>query len=541
MTQRDPLGRLVAFLLVLYAAWYLVLAVVIPLPLAINGLLDDSFYYLQVARNVARGLGSSFDGVTLTNGYHPLWMFLLVPVHLLAGSDPGLCIRLGLILCASFGMGGLVRVRGILRSHAGPWTAAAGLLLFAWPRFFGQTVSLLETACLLFLHLTVIGILVGGRPGRRSRALLGLFLGLACLARLDTIFLVASVAALGIVHAARGQDCGKDESGRSDGRTFPARLWGNLWFLGISIAVVAPYLLWNLAVFGRLQPISGAIKSTFPHPHPHWRYLRAFPEFTLLLLIGSGYLLASLRRHSSRLTRALGFYGLAAIFHMIYTLLFLGWGVDRWHFALLIPLGILGIPVLFDRFITRLESGGSRGFTGGRPVFHRWSILLVGLVLAVSVQAYSIRVRSGRHLAAVREAALWARGNLPADAVFGMSDSGVFAYFSRRTTVNLDGLVNNFEYLDMLRQGRLEQYLRERDIGYILDVFAYGNPEVLSGTYESRVLRFWYRPAQRVAGQIVVFRQDEVYRRDLLSRRGSALPPEPNAIILYRYRPEAQW
>ena len=41
---------------------------------------DDSFYYLEVARHVARGDGFTFDGLHPTNGFHPLWLLLLVPI-----------------------------------------------------------------------------------------------------------------------------------------------------------------------------------------------------------------------------------------------------------------------------------------------------------------------------------------------------------------------------------------------------------------------------------------------------------------------------
>ena len=41
---------------------------------------DDAFYYLGVARSLAEGHGSTFAGSIMTNGYHPLWLALLVPV-----------------------------------------------------------------------------------------------------------------------------------------------------------------------------------------------------------------------------------------------------------------------------------------------------------------------------------------------------------------------------------------------------------------------------------------------------------------------------
>ncbi|MBM4043131.1 MAG: hypothetical protein FJ290_31970, partial [Planctomycetes bacterium] len=56
---------------------------------------DDAYYYFKVARNVVAGQGATFDGIHPTNGYHPLWMGMLVPV---AGvvKDPLLFVRVAL-------------------------------------------------------------------------------------------------------------------------------------------------------------------------------------------------------------------------------------------------------------------------------------------------------------------------------------------------------------------------------------------------------------------------------------------------------------
>jgi len=55
-------------------------------------LYDDAYYYFGVARNLAAGHGSTFDGIHSTNGYHPLWCWLLVPVFALV-DDPGRAVR----------------------------------------------------------------------------------------------------------------------------------------------------------------------------------------------------------------------------------------------------------------------------------------------------------------------------------------------------------------------------------------------------------------------------------------------------------------
>ena len=41
---------------------------------------DDSYYYFLTASNLASGKGPTFDGLHPTNGFHPLWMGVLVPV-----------------------------------------------------------------------------------------------------------------------------------------------------------------------------------------------------------------------------------------------------------------------------------------------------------------------------------------------------------------------------------------------------------------------------------------------------------------------------
>lgn len=46
-------------------------------------LVDDGYYYLQIACNVAQGKGFTFDGLIYTNGFHPLWEFHLVVLFLL--------------------------------------------------------------------------------------------------------------------------------------------------------------------------------------------------------------------------------------------------------------------------------------------------------------------------------------------------------------------------------------------------------------------------------------------------------------------------
>lgn len=528
-----PWTRVGVFLILLYAAWYFYLALGISLPLAINGLLDDSFYYLQVARNVAAGAGSSFDGIELTNGYHPLWMWLLVPVHWVAAARPETCLRIGLVISSVLGVGVLLWIRHVLNRQATAWAAAIGLLLFAWPRILGQTVNMLESGLLLFTYMTIVALLVSNRATAAGRGVaFGILLGLAALARLDTVFLWIAVGILGVARGLQGRaliHAPEIPIERDRGRL--ARIVENVAPLALGLVIVAPYLYWNHSRFGHWTPVSGYVKTSFPHPEFQARTFLDFKEFTLLALVGVGFLLASLRPRSSRIVQALGIFGLASALHMAYTVLFMRWGVDRWHFAITIPAGVLGLPLLLDRALGVFAPGRGRAL--------RVALVAGGVVLAIAAQGYSLRARAGRHLDGSRAVALWARDHLPEDSVYAMTDAGVFAYFSGRTTVNLDGLINNYRYQDYLRAGRLVEYFEEKSIDYVYEQASYGRADYLDGTYTTRPFRIWYRHGNRLAGEITLYREDEVKRVNVVSRLAAMQEPQRNALILYRYRKPA--
>jgi hypothetical protein len=80
---------------------------------------DDAFYYFKVAQNITEGRGSTLDGINPTNGYHPLWMLICIPIFSLARFDLILPLRV------------LVLVSGAI-------SAATGVLLF---RLVKRTLS----------------------------------------------------------------------------------------------------------------------------------------------------------------------------------------------------------------------------------------------------------------------------------------------------------------------------------------------------------------------------------------------------------------
>ena len=63
---------------------------------------DDAYYYYKIAQNISEGHGSTFDGINLTNGYHPLWMLICIPIFSLARFDPILPLRVLILVTGIF-------------------------------------------------------------------------------------------------------------------------------------------------------------------------------------------------------------------------------------------------------------------------------------------------------------------------------------------------------------------------------------------------------------------------------------------------------
>src|SRR5262249_11724659 len=71
-----------------YAALMLLYVLLVGLPILFKPLdqaitfsaIDDALYYPKIAYNIVQRGMCSYDGVTATNGFHPLWLISLLPV-----------------------------------------------------------------------------------------------------------------------------------------------------------------------------------------------------------------------------------------------------------------------------------------------------------------------------------------------------------------------------------------------------------------------------------------------------------------------------
>ncbi|MCI0609478.1 MAG: hypothetical protein L0Z71_10510 [Anaerolineae bacterium] len=163
---------------------------------------DDAYYYFKVAQNISEGYGSTFDRINPTNGYHPLWMSICIPIFALARFDLVLPLRILLLV-----MSGLSVATGILlyRLIGKVFAPAIGAIAALFWVFSFDVLGIvyqhgLETGIAAFFVVLLVYKLFEfekswrkNAVSRRQILILGIIAALAMFSRLDLVFLAGIV------------------------------------------------------------------------------------------------------------------------------------------------------------------------------------------------------------------------------------------------------------------------------------------------------------------------------------------------------------
>lgn len=247
---------------------------------------DDFYYYLKVAQNIAAGHGSTFDGSTLTNGYHPLYMLLLVTVcHI--GTQLSFIFKFLWFLDTLCAFATFLLLRGFFsRRQVNPWLAngLALVLLSVFMRLFFMQMEVTLTIPIGLGFLTLADRLPE-RYSKRRLLVLGALAALMVLSRLDSIFLVLLFSGALLFNAAYRAVL------------TPAKIAAFAGACGFPLAI---YFAINERFFHRLMPISGAAKQLKLSWRPSSLALHSLRGFTGLFLAITicALLIFLLRAHS---------------------------------------------------------------------------------------------------------------------------------------------------------------------------------------------------------------------------------------------------
>ena len=457
-------------------AWHMLARFDLVALLLVNA--DDAFYYFQIAWHMARGEFSTFDGgITRTNGYHPLWLLLITPFYWVFDKAAALfAIKVFEIMLVA---GGVSLIAAAARLARLPWI----LLFAALPMLYRQDGLILGTeaaAGLFMLGLFFFAItLFAQNPARWRWPLATVAFALPWM-RLEyaAISLAATAALLLIEWSWRDRPApGARE------RSLPT-LKAVGPFLAAGAGLLA-YFGYNGIVFGGIVPVSAVAKQV--HSHFQWEkeggydlarnvhdflQVHAFDnELWLVLEVFIYVLLVWWFAHRSRsregwllLAFLVGLFGLAAghLAKFVQSILtvHLTWGSYIWYFvpvylmeAILIPARCFVAIWLIRHFIgPRLPRASGTSSPG---------IVIVGAAFLYATTHFTAPFRLVDRLnvetshnwnSATLMGTMVMNRVLPEGSVVGSWDSGMIGYFSHFPVVNLDGLVNSYDYVNFARE-----------------------------------------------------------------------------------------
>jgi hypothetical protein len=216
-------------------------------------LVDDGFYYLGYARNIALGNGATFDGLIETNGVQPLWALILVAVGKLI-SDPvdfmhaALIVSVMLAIISAWAM--YIVVKRLFNAPLCYVVWLFYLAMIASPQLIlsGMEIS----ANLAFFTLALAAVLQVRQIKFLPTLGAGILVGLACLGRVDNLIMTPAFAVILL------WSNGTLEELRQSWRR---ALLSVFWLALPIVLILSFYLLFNISTFGHPLPVSGTVKS----------------------------------------------------------------------------------------------------------------------------------------------------------------------------------------------------------------------------------------------------------------------------------------
>jgi hypothetical protein len=455
------------------------LIVLQPFEFLVRHLKDDSFYYLKTANNIALGLGSTFDGINRTNGYHPLWMLNLVPIYWLLPHSPLDALRVVMILIAIYHtIAAVILYYLVSRLHNEIVGMIVGLAWALSPFVLRIDLNGMESAlyALLLLLLTYrITIFFKDSAGRwklriekkRSLLVLGMLVALCMLARLDAVFLCAAILISSGFATVRSHGLHK-----------------NIAVMGLFSApiclLVGSYLLYNLISFGHLNTISGLIKSpAFPIPIQEFFMRLLWPiapiytrtgivaAFSVLavafaIVLASLVMSRSLRTFTRLIWRRYDWLWIGALLLYAYISVSQTY-IFNWYYVPMILLFTLIFADVLGIFIQSFKPNTIK-------ITLAWmSASLVALYILIAASEFNARKNDTAYEAF--HASVWIKKHLPENAIGAAWNAGVISYFSDRQIINLDGLINSYAYYDAMKRGEEPEFVINQHVAYVFDMY----------------------------------------------------------------------
>lgn len=420
---------------------------------------DDASYYLLIAENIVKTGRSTFDGTTITTGYHPLWLALNVGLAGLSGGSRETWLAALVVVCAALSLAQAALLQRLLQRliPTSPLLVTSVVLLVgAWSlrlSFSGMECALVTPAliwCALALHEALEARVF--TPWAALR--LGLLAALCGLARVDALPFGLACGAVALLSR---KPFSFTQALRL-GACFALGLVPFAIYLGINYAIggsvlttsaqaksLASGLAWNYAVFANVNRTGQAALAV---------------SFLGALLVASRW---TPWRGSARAV-ALVSFGFPVVYYASLAVRS-SWSIWSWYLypiplSLALALGALG-ELVRRRLFTDERRAPAWLVKAAVP-----AAFLVSLLIGLKLARENGNNEDGRDTArAIAEFASKHEG------YYAMGDrAGLTAFLAPQGFLQLEGLVADRELLEAIRRERpLREVLEQRGVDYLVE------------------------------------------------------------------------
>ena len=396
---------------------------------------DDYFYYTTIADTILQKGMSSFDGITLTNGYHPLYLAIIVVIAFVSGSTTSILFYIllqVLIISSSIQIYRSCNKLYSLYSLSG--IKKDLILLISW--FISYKLILLHMEIVLTIPLLYMFFYNIVKPQlQASYTTLSSLCLFIILSRIDAVVLLTLPLFFYFSALERKN-----------------KYLFFIHFLPACI-VIASYFYINTLTFQSIIPISGLAKGLTIYPFilsfHFWQDFFYHPFELLLYLISIVFFIVSLCKGRDLIVQSLLF---SIILYFIVVSTRSDWALFDWYFYPLI-LVVPSIILLFSNDVERLYLKQS---------------ILYSLMIIIGLWSFKYMYRV--HNALTYETSnyshaqtihTWLKKNNIKIASMG-DRSGLTGYIHKGTIINLEGLVSNRKLIHSIQaQADLQATLKE--------------------------------------------------------------------------------
>ncbi|MBM2815671.1 MAG: hypothetical protein HW421_2433 [Ignavibacteria bacterium] len=471
-----------------------------------NTIPDDAYLSLKIAKNISYDFRPVY-GDNYTNGFQPMYVFLMAPVYKFFPADLYAPIRIALLLLCLFdflALFYLCKIGRILFKSL----HSIYLLMLLWalsPYVTKTTANCMETMIsVFFIVLSCYYILKNRLFEAENHSgklffLLGIILGLTVFARLDNaIFCAIYILILAYQHIIyKRNPLTPFEKGGFLIPPFSKGVRGFLFKLSTTCQILLRKLIWILLGFilayapwaiysyyytEAIFPISGkAVRLMSFHPYEirtlfqyiklliNWLFISTFPYNYISIIIILAYLSLAIKLklwsviiknfiQEKILLIILLFTSCLVLSYLIF--IPANWFFDRYFFQLTIAFFLI-LSFLFDQLIV-----------SGRLKIKRFFInFSYSIIISLSfVQLYysNLIVNTVESKGGYMRIGLWANNYFPKGTKIGSSQTGALSYFAGNLkVVNLDGVVNEPCYISLINRKNIE-YIKDSKIDYVI-------------------------------------------------------------------------